>query len=50
MIIMVIVNFLIYTIKRYGVYGYLLTCSSFAINVAMDNADHLFFHCDLFTQ
>ena len=42
MIIMVIVNFLIYTTKRYAFTAIFLTCSSFAINVAMDNADHLF--------
>lgn len=42
MIIMVIVNFLIYTTKRYAFTAIFLTCSSFAINVAMNNADHLF--------
>ena len=41
-IIMIVINFLIYTTTRYAVTAVFITCSSFAVNIAMHDTTHLF--------
>lgn len=41
-VIMIVVMFLSYTTRRYAFTAIFITCSSFAINVAMNNTDNLF--------